>query len=617
MLGNLVRFLGHLLFRIHVFGKEHIPSRGGALLVANHTSYMDFVLMVAMSPRPVHFIMNADVFRKPWLKPILKALHCIPVAPRAGINDYRAFNESVAGHIRSGKIVAIFAEGTVTRTGQILEFKKGVEHLSRIIGAPIIPIHFDNVGGTAFSYRAGRRDMIRLRPKALRRNIYIRIGIPVSGPVSAFRLRQRIKEMEAENFAFRLSRQSSLASSLHKTIASGNSGYWDFGQRRMFFHELPERIGLLNNALDEVCRRHQVIAVLLPKNEWFASLVYWAVSAHKTLVPLHPQMTNEERLSVLNASGARLMVTTQSLDFTRYTSCADETVYVEELERYSAAGGRIQVICKNVRSVGKSFRRLFSREGEEHPVVLFPAEPEGGERRVIPVYASQIKAVMEGLRQMYYFEKGRTMYSQLAVNNAYGYVLEWILPVYNNINAFPGTAGSAEDFALQILDCRPDIVIADPVQLRCISAEAERRNMPFLTHVFTAGVHPKDACVQKLSARGISVMTCAGMNESASVFAVNLHNYRGLDIVGKPLEQEAYDEDSIGKPIPGCALRVCLPNDHSVELESGEEGEIWIKGAVMPDPDEWYRTGITGTMDRKGFVYPSVQGGAAVYSEAC
>lgn len=616
VLATFVRCIGRFIFRLHVVGKTNIPAEGGALLVANHTSYMDFVLMVTISPRPVHFIMNADIYNKPLLRPLLKALHCVPVSPRGGVNNFHVFNETVARLIAEGKVVAIFAEGTVTRTGQILEFKKGVEHLSRIISAPIIPIHFDNVSGTPFSYRAGKGEMIRFRLKHMRRDVYVRVGIPCHGPTTAFYLRQRIKEMEAENFSLRLSQLPSLGQRLQRNAADFPQAYWKLQDEVIYFNEIPKKIAQWNNGLVHIANRHQVIAVHLPKGAWLMGLIYWALNNNKTLVPLHAGMTNEERLSLLNASGARLLITTENLDFTRYVSCADETLYIEEMERSEKSGTHVNILCKNVRSVGKSFRKLFMRGEKELPLALFGKETKLSEMELVPVYASQIRAVLEGLRQMYHFKPGEITLSQLGTHHAYGYVLEWLLPVYNGTNAVVLEHCNVSSFLECLKEQKPEVVIADPAQLKAIGAEAGKRNIPFLTHVFTADVHPEDACVQQLIQRGIAVMTCAGMNESASVFAINLNNYTGRDIVGKPLEQECFAAGSIGKPIPGCALKVCKPNDRSVESDCEEWGEIWIKGPVMADPNEWYFTGLYGTMDRKGFVYPSQQG-RLEYSTAC
>jgi acyl-[acyl-carrier-protein]-phospholipid O-acyltransferase/long-chain-fatty-acid--[acyl-carrier-protein] ligase len=614
---GLVKLIGRILFRIRISGSQNIPSEGGALIVANHTSYMDFILMVCSSPRPVHFVMNADIFRKPLLRPLLEALHCIPISPRQGVNDYKAFNETVAGHIRSGKLVAIFAEGTVTRTGQILEFKKGVEHLSRIIDAPIIPMHFDNVSGTPFSYRAGMRHMIRVRLHSIRKKVGVKIGAPIQGPTTAFALRQVVKELEAENFAQRLEEQTSLEQRLQQSMASSKTGNWTWKNGSTSFNEVPRLVSSLHEKLQYLTSNEPVIAVQLPKSEMLAGIIYWAMFHHKTLVPIDPLWSNEERLYIMNASGANVLITTKDLGFTLHAPVAEVVVYQEDLEESIRGGKALHPICRNLRAVGKSFRSIFYKKENVKPLALF-AEKRGEELQLIPMYASQVKAVIEGMRQIYFFKKGIQMLSDLPVGVAYGYVLEWIMPVYNGLNASLEIEHDTATLIAKMSEAKPELIFVQPHQLKALSAVASERNMPFLTHVFTADVHPMNDSVQTLIRRGIQVMTCAGMNASASVFAVNLHNYTGRDIVGKPLYQEAYDEDSLGKALPGVALKIVSPNDHSVVLGCEEVGRILIKGAVMEDSDQWHDTGHCGWMDHKGFVHAAEKGeGYWTYSEAC
>ena len=111
MLSGLIRLFGRTIYRLKIRGYQNVPSTGGALLVANHASYMDFVLVVCSIPRQVRFVMNADIFRKPGLKWILQGLQCIPISPRGGKNNFVEFNLLVSEQVNAGNVVVIFAEG--------------------------------------------------------------------------------------------------------------------------------------------------------------------------------------------------------------------------------------------------------------------------------------------------------------------------------------------------------------------------------------------------------------------------------------------------------------------------------------------------------------------------
>lgn len=612
IIGSLVKLIARMLFKIRVKGEVTVPSKGGALIVANHTSYIDFILMVASCPRPVHFVMNEDVFKKPLLRPILKALHCIPVGPRAGKNNFDAFNNAVKDLIDAGKVVAIFAEGTVSRTGQLLEFKKGVEHLSRIINGPIIPVHFDNVVGTPFTYEAGKRKITPLRLKTIGRLILVRFGKPIYGEVKSFHLRQRIKELEAENFQERVRRMGTIQRRISESLSEKSNGFWSWGSVNLLYRDIPEHLSILNKVLLDTLRSEQRVAVLLPHGKWNHLIYLWLLSQHKTAVPIDPEWTNEERLHVMNKSNTRLLLTTKDLNFTKYAPTSEGLLYIEDILTDIVKGRKSVMMCDTLKWAKRKVRTTWAGVKKEEPSVIFFERSTRQGMRMVPMHGEQLVAVTTSMKQVYDFKPEVVMSARLQLDHSFGYVLQLVLPLLYDISVDVRERSTTEDFIEQLMQTKPEIVVVSPAQLEFLASASKHRNFPFLTHVFTADVHPACNAVQALTSRGIAVMTCAGMNATASVFAVNLHNYKGKDIVGKDLIQEAYDDDSIGKALPGVAVRVTKPNDYSVEMDCNEVGEIWIKGAsvcaMFCDEEaieigEWYRTGWMGYIDQKGFIH--------------
>lgn len=605
VLKAFVKLFGRLVYRLRITGAEHIPSQGGALLVGNHTSYMDFILMVCLNRRSVAFIMNEDVFKKPLLRPLLESIHCIPIGPRSRKNDLNAFNQAVADRVNAGYLVAIFAEGTVTRTGQILEFKRGVEHLSKLVNAPIIPIHFDNVAGTPFSYRAGQKRMLRLSWSTLRRKVRIRVGSPIHGGTTAFALRQRIKELEVENFGERLHDLPGLQSRMMMGIQE-NKGGWKTAQDEMAFGDMQERLGQLNGALIEPLRQKQVVAMLLPKTAETLSIYAWMVLNRKTIVTIDPRWSNEQRMFAIRRSGAEVLITTGDIGFSHWASTEDEVIYLEDLREAMKKGQPVNIICKNLRNMGRRVASLWSGKRAEMPMACF-FERQGKELSdPILVDAAQFNAVIASLRQVHHFEKGGKMCAELPLSNAFGLVLQVLLPMVSGMWMHIGDEqADVQVYAAWAAGLQGEVVIAGPEQLKALSVLAGERNLAGLTHVFTADIHPLDETVKSLNARGIQVLTCAGMNQTASVYALNGLDYHGDDIVGKPLKQECFDDDSIGKPLPGVAVKIVDPNDHSVELPNDASGLIFVKGPSISSntADGWLNTGLTGSLDHKGFIH--------------
>ena len=121
---SLVRLLlwiaAHTIYRIGFEGQENIPARGGALLTPNHSSWVDAVLLIAATDRPIRFLMFKGVYDNPVVKPFAKILKIIPIAsdqgPREMIHSLREASEA----LRNGELVCIFPEGEITRIGQML-----------------------------------------------------------------------------------------------------------------------------------------------------------------------------------------------------------------------------------------------------------------------------------------------------------------------------------------------------------------------------------------------------------------------------------------------------------------------------------------------------------------
>ena len=191
----LLRFVAFVItrvvYRFKVRGDEHIPSVGAAILVCNHVSFIDPVLLMAASPRPIRFLMDHQIFRNPVLGWFFRLAKAIPIAPQREdpVTYERAF-ERARQVLADGELLCIFPEGAITRDGALGEFKGGVMKLLDVpLGAgagapvpaavPVIPLALQNLWGSYFS-RAGGAAM----SQPFRRGLFSRIGL-VAGPALA------------------------------------------------------------------------------------------------------------------------------------------------------------------------------------------------------------------------------------------------------------------------------------------------------------------------------------------------------------------------------------------------------------------------------------------------
>jgi acyl-CoA synthetase (AMP-forming)/AMP-acid ligase II len=316
---------------------------------------------------------------------------------------------------------------------------------------------------------------------------------------------------------------------------------------------------------------------------------------------------------VINKAKIKTLITTMDLEFSRFSPNADRIIYTEHIQEAIERGLKPHVYCESIDKYGSQLKSLIDSGSLEAPVTIIFERTKGDELKCTSLSHRNLLSVLHGLRQVYYFEKGSRMMSNLPFYQSYGFVVEFLLPlIYDlKLECTPDKISSTE-FLQRMMESKPSLVIATPNQLNSIAELSQVKNIPFLTHIFTADTRPDHHSIETLGNRGIEVFVCAGMNDTSSVFAINLHNYQGKDIVGKIMVQENNEENSIGKPLPGVAVKVC--NDQLQELDAHEFGTIWVKGACVSNSSEsrkncrptlsdgWYNTGIRGSINPKGFI---------------
>jgi 1-acyl-sn-glycerol-3-phosphate acyltransferase len=156
----LLRFLSwllvHSIYRIRTRGTSHIPERGAALIVSNHVSYVDALLLMAVSPRPIRFVMDMTIFRRPVMSWLFRQARAIPIAPRrvdAAVQE-RAF-EQVSEALRDGQLVCIFPEGRITDDGELNPFRPGLTGVLQRDPVPVVPVALQGLWGSVFSRAPG------------------------------------------------------------------------------------------------------------------------------------------------------------------------------------------------------------------------------------------------------------------------------------------------------------------------------------------------------------------------------------------------------------------------------------------------------------------------------
>ena len=198
----LMRFLAwmlvNIIYRIRPTGTENVPDKGPAIVVCNHVSYMDPILLAASIRRPMRFVMYHKIFKLPLLRFFFQNMKAIPIA--SAREDIRLMNEAfikVDAELEKGNIVCIFPEGGITRDGEIQRFRRGIEKVIANRAVPVVPVALGRLWGSWFSRR--KSGVVRKIPGRLFAKVPVIIGEPVSpGEVTAAKLEMLVRTLRGD-----------------------------------------------------------------------------------------------------------------------------------------------------------------------------------------------------------------------------------------------------------------------------------------------------------------------------------------------------------------------------------------------------------------------------------
>ncbi len=181
----LLRFLAwvlaHTFYRIRLVNAERIPDEGAAVLVCNHVSFVDAIVIMSESPRPIRFVMDHRIFRSIWAGWLFRRVKAIPIAPaHEDAHMLQAAYDECGRALAAGDLVCIFPEGKLTRTGDINPFRHGISEILRRHSAPVIPMALRGLWGSVFS----RHDDNHW-PRPLQRGVMSRLTLAVGEPIDA------------------------------------------------------------------------------------------------------------------------------------------------------------------------------------------------------------------------------------------------------------------------------------------------------------------------------------------------------------------------------------------------------------------------------------------------
>jgi acyl-[acyl-carrier-protein]-phospholipid O-acyltransferase/long-chain-fatty-acid--[acyl-carrier-protein] ligase len=608
----LVRFAVGLLiaalYRVRVLGAEHVPAQGGALLVSNHVSLMDgFLVGWAARKRHVRFIIWRPYYEHWAFHGVLRALRTIPVdltGPRA----MTAAIQSARRGLEAGHIVCIFAEGSVTRTGNLLPFKRGMEKVIKGLDVPVIPVHLDRVWGSIFSFAGGQFFGKNHRRWPYR--VTVSLGAPLSKPVTALAARQAVQEMGSE--AAQLTREpGATLPARFVRLARRNWGHFamaDSTGRELTYGRALTAAVLLAAEVRRRADANQMIGLLLPATVGGALANLGVSLAGKVPVNLNFTGGKESMAYAAAQCGIRTVITSKVFLAKAKLDAPEGAVYLEDIMAALTKSQKFRALVK-ARLAPASWL-MPKGNPDDLATVIFSSGSTGVPKGIMLSHfnlATNVDAVL----QLFSLDRRDRIIGVLPLFHSFGFMATIWLPLFTGGGVvYHPNPTDAKVIGELVHKYKGTFLLSTPTFCGTYMRKCTREQFASLRFVVVGAEKLREPLRKEFEETfGIDLMEGYGMTEMSPVVAVNTPDYRE----GKEI-QIGTKHGTVGLPIPGVAVRIVDPETRE-PLPPGQEGLLLVKGpnrmiGYLNEPertaqvfeDGWYVTGDIARVDEDGFL---------------
>ncbi|MGB4598989.1 MAG: acyl-[ACP]--phospholipid O-acyltransferase [Trichlorobacter sp.] len=604
----LLRFVAlavmNLLYRIRVDGRENVPLDGPALLVANHVSWIDALLLIATQTRRIRFVMDRSIYDSPALNPLFRLMGMIPVSARDGVAGFKEFMRTTRQVLDEGYLVCIFAEGEITRHGSLNAFRPGFARIAQASGVPIIPAYIGGAWGNIFSYARNRRLYLQRYP------MHILFGQPLAAEQTA-RVRTAVMELSVRYYEARKAQRLPLADAFVNTARSNwrQPAVNDTTGKGVTYGRLLTGALLVKDRLKPVLSGDNVGVLLPPSVAGFTANIALTLLG-RVPVNLNYTASKEAFASSLEQAGISCVVTSKKvLERLPDLAMPERIILLEELMTGLGAFEKLKAL-----TAGRLAPRAALCESRPSPddtaTIIFSSGSTGSPKGVMLSHHN-ILSNIESLRAVFQPDQHDRVAAVLPLFHSLGFTGTLWLPL---LSGFSAACHSNPLEATQVIKLvrneKASILITTPTFLSAYLRKADPVDFKSLRLVITGAEKLKSELANAFEEKfGLRPLEGYGATELSPVISLNIPD---VEIGG--IRQKGHLPGSVGRPIPGVAIRIVDPESSEL-LADGQPGLIEVAGpnlmtGYLGRPEEtarvirngWYNTGDIGCINDEGFV---------------
>jgi acyl-[acyl-carrier-protein]-phospholipid O-acyltransferase/long-chain-fatty-acid--[acyl-carrier-protein] ligase len=608
--------LTHSFYRLRVVGRSHVPTEGGALLVPNHVSFVDGLLVLASLDRPVRFLVDRAYFHHFLLRPFMTALGAIPISSSGGPRVVLRALRDAGRALGAGELVCIFAEGEITRTGMMLPFRRGLERIVKGRPAPIIPVHLDRVWGSIFSHARGR--FLTKLPERLPYPVTVSFGAPLDPGTPLHEVRRAVRELGEAAWTLRKADRRPLH---HAFIRAARRHPFRLACADATRPRLSA-LGLLAGAvaLARVLRPRwagqALVGILLPPSVGAALVNLAATLAARTTVNLNYTAGRSGLESAAAQAGLRTVVTSRAfLEKIRLDLPPGlEALWIEDLAGGIGRGARLWALGLAALAPARLLER-FGGAGrrptlDDVVTVIFSSGSTGDPKGVLLTHFN-LDANVEAAAQAFRLDRRDRILGILPLFHSFGYMATLWLALNHGLGVVfhpnPLDAGTVGELVQRY---RVTFLVATPTFLQLYLRRCSPAQFGSLRAVLVGAEKLSDRLAQAFEDHfGIRPLEGYGTTECAPAVAVGL-----LDFRAPGFYQPGSRRGFVGQPLPGVSVRIVDPETFE-PLPPGTPGLLLVRGpnimrgylgrddlTAQVMRDGWYVTGDIALMDPDGFL---------------
>jgi len=609
----LLMLLTRLCYRFRVCGLNNLPANGPALLVCNHVSLIDAILIVTSQQRRVRMLMSRHYYDNAgWFtRKVVDLAKVILIHNQDNPKKLIQSLKSARNALDEGYLVCIFAEGALSRTGMMRPFKEGFARIVKGTDYPIVPVYIGGAWGSVASFYSGMPKIRFL--KDFRYAVSVHYGQPLPSTASTFEVQQAVSELSVEAFELKKDDRKNLG---YEVIESARRNWnklaiADSSGREMKYGELLTASLLMRERIGKhITEAEAHVGVLLPPCS-AAALANIAITLdHRSSVNLNYTAPVNSFASAQKQCEIKTVITSRSfLERLETLPLPANVLYVEDLLKNISRSEKVKTALKARLHPIRSLTKGQSTNPNDIATILFSsgstAEPKG-----VMLSHHNLISNIESFRSVLTPKRDDTLLATLPFFHSFGYTVTLWFPLLSGISIACHTNPlEAESIGKLAEKYKVSILLTTPSFLLAYIRKIKPQQFAHLRYAFTGAEKLQPRITDLFEKRfGIRPLEGYGATELSPVCALSLPN---VEI--NNLEETGNRAERLGRVLPGMSIKIVDPESHVV-LKPGQEGLICIKGpnvmlGYLKQPeltdsvlsDGWYMTGDIGIMDTDGF----------------